>query len=95
MRTDYIQPQGAPYAWNVQNDEALSEAVKSFFRKETTPEQIVLLRQYVTYYIDAPGWRDEDGQVLTALRERAAKIDTGGKLREWLRDALLLGIDPF
>lgn len=99
MRKDYRQ-QGAPWPWNKHGDAALAGAVQQFFASGNaeptiTPEQVALLRDYVVYYINAPGWEENEERTLAALREEAPQIGTITQLQTWTLTAFTMGIDPF
>ena len=58
---------------------------------EMTSTELMALQAYLKRSITEPNWR---GDGVEGLRERVEGLDTREKLKEWLHDALELGINP-
>lgn len=92
----YINESPRPY----QDDQTgrLPNAVRTFFQqpRSVTRQQMVVLTDYCSYYINAPGWYTTGMEnAFAALRREIAGIEEVNHLRDWLGRALELGIDPF
>ena len=58
---------------------------------EMTSTELMALQAYLKRSFTERNWR---GEGVESLRERVEGLDTREKLKEWLRDALELGINP-
>jgi hypothetical protein len=90
----------APFYW-ANEQGALPGAVEAYFDwilegRSPAAEQVELLCDYARYWINAPCWRDDDGElVLAELRERARTLASLESLERWIAEAMSVGIDPF
>src|SRR5256885_9967325 len=62
----YREPFGLPFRWQDEQS-TLPEAVKAYFNRQATEEQIRLVTQYLEYYISAPCWIDNIDRKSTRL----------------------------
>lgn len=88
----------APKYWRHETGGRLRIAVEAFlFERLMTVRDVALMRAYLRQWIDSPAWDMNpmhDPAPLAALRASAAKIQSVGDIRRWIKAALDQGIDP-
>lgn len=91
----YLPPYGTPLYWMNDQSGTMQAAMKPFLEgKPLTDEQFHLLKEYLTYVIDAPCWKGP-GQILPALRQQIRKAQDRQDIQVFLDDCLReAGIDP-
>ena len=102
MPTFYRSPLGLPLYWMDEMTGELPIAVNAYLGCGLTGEnvpaptnaQIDLLRDYLTYYINAPCWRWEEGNELAELRTKVSGLNTLEAIHKWIVDCLNIGLDP-
>jgi|SRR5215471_1117179 len=92
----YVAPLGLPLAWRDEQSGVLPAAIKAYFdaalgRDTITADQLVLLINYLIYYINAPCWK---GEGLEALRLRVGELRTRADVDDFLDQCLEIGLDP-
>jgi hypothetical protein len=101
MPSTYESPLGLPLHWLNEVTGVLPAAVMAFVgygaepdsHPEPTADQLALTIAYLGYFIDAPCWRDMDGQ-LDGLRADAKTLTTFAQVNAWIMRCLKIGIDP-
>lgn len=78
--------------WANKTSGILRTAVEAYLSGDELGETgLIALRQYLKRSIPEPNWRCGG---LDGLHQRVEGLDTREKLKEWLRDAHKLGVDP-
>lgn len=91
----YVEPLGTPLYWMNDETGTMQAAMKPFLEGQPlSNEQFQLLKEYLTYVIDAPCWRAPD-PILPELRAQIRAATTAQDIHAWL-DACLerAAIDP-
>jgi hypothetical protein len=82
-----------PGYWMHETSGVLAPAVQAYLEgRDLSRDEVAAMRAYLRQWIAAP-WLDLTGD-LTSLRLGIDVITTSAGLRDWLRRALELGIDP-
>lgn len=83
-----------PSTWTSRRDKNLNEAVNFLFEERVLNlTEIGLIRDYLTYYINATCWGESEA--LSDLRERVTTLSSTQEIRDWTQWAVSIGIDPF
>jgi hypothetical protein len=87
-----------PGYWMHEQSGRLAPVVTKYLEGKTlTGDEISIMRSYLRQWVYASGFDGGPAQVrleIASLRARADRINSNVALRDWLRDALELGIDP-
>jgi hypothetical protein len=100
MPNFYRPPLNLPFNWHDEVSGELPRAVAAYLdnRIDGSPltyAQIVLLREYLVHYIDAPCWDNpEFANELLDLRKSAREIESAGDIAEWVLKGMDIGLDP-
>lgn len=90
----------APHYWQHETSGVLRPAIGRLLDgAELAATDIVIIRAYFRQWVDSPVWDEnphagEDDRRLANLRKAARDIASRADIRQWLRDALAMGIDP-
>ncbi len=93
-------PRG-PLRWYDDVTGVLPTAMLAFFEDNATPKQLLLVREYGEYYINAPCWdwnpdlTEEGKKELAQVRAHIKTAHTKQELMDWVDMCLDMGIDPF
>jgi hypothetical protein len=80
-----------PY-WVHETSDTLKSAVEAYLSGQPMSEaQIAAMRDYLRQWIDAPLWI---GPEIPELRSRIGSLVSYQAIKDWLRDADQVGIDP-
>ena len=96
----YRPPLGLPVAWQDDVSGTLPQVVMAYFAHGSgrgtalADDELVLLRGYLEYFINAPCWRDSGAGEITQLRTRIAQVRTEEEIDAWVEACLEIGIDP-
>ncbi len=96
----YHPPLGLPMRWQDDITGELPRAVKSYQshmlgRVPLSQHRFELVRAYMEYLINAPCWRDLDGDThLKSYRRTIQEVKTPAELAVWIESLLAIGIDP-
>jgi len=92
----------APKYWMHETSGVLALAVRKYLESpnKSTLAQLALLRMYFQQWVDSPVWDanpaldDESRADLERLRERCHGITNLADMKNWLREAVAMGMDP-
>ena len=94
-------PLGTPLYWRNDQSDELSRSIEAYMQNRTdgTPinrEQIMLLREYLEYYVNAPCWEvgGEIDDELRDLRRIITMCTSAFRIDTWIHRALEIGMDP-
>lgn len=97
----YRPPHGLPLYWRDETSGQLSAAIFRYLsfvtKKASTPpteEQIWLIRCYLEHFIMAPCWVDYGDNSVSELRKAVNDINSVEAIKDWLRKALEIALDP-
>ncbi|MGA7936398.1 MAG: hypothetical protein WCA35_22780 [Kovacikia sp.] len=96
----YAPPFGIPLRWQDEASGRLVEAIETYANHVAdtanlapTPEQLMLIRQYLKYYINAPCW-DGTCDALSSLRQQVTQLETVADISDWTAQCHAQNIDP-
>jgi hypothetical protein len=96
----YRPPLGLPMFWRDEMSGELAAAVEAYLadRRDDVPmsyAQVILLRDYICHYVNAPCWENEEfARELAALREAAPRLNSPDAIAGWIWAARGIGMDP-
>ena len=101
MPAGYQPPLGLPFSWRDEQSGELARAVMAYLEhctdnRTVTDAQIVLVRDYLQYYVSAPCWDHTGGfqSELKHLRSTIRDCQTATEIHDWIHQALDIGMDP-
>jgi len=91
----------APKFWRFESSGVLAPAIERYLKNETlTIRDVTLIRRYFEQWINSTVWDQnpnhdaESRAELARLRKTAAAIATARDIRDWVHEALDIGVDP-
>jgi hypothetical protein len=101
----YLSPLGLPLYWKDEQSGVLPAAIWAFINHKVdgaeapTADQIKLIRDYFTHYINAPCWSancedNEMSGILTEARGMVGKIETAIDIDRFISKCMEIGLDP-
>ncbi len=99
---DYYDPSfGTPFYWRQEPTGKLEAAILAYLAHATgdrtapTSQQLLLIVDYLKYWIGAPCWQQPEREYwLDRLRARSYSLNTIAEISNWLDDCLRVGLDP-
>ena len=87
-----------PFYWMYESSGILRPVVRAYLRgAQLSPQDVATMRAYLRQWIFADAWDQNpygDGTELAGLRDMIQSLNSTAQIREWLRRATEMGMDP-
>jgi|SRR5579884_2916280 len=93
----YAPPLNTPLYWGNEQSGMMRDAVAAYYNGAMSGSQVELLREYLTYYINAPCWQvaEEEREKFDQLKQATTTLTTVDQFSHWLYECLAsFGLDP-